>query len=69
MLNPHDKLALINSLKKALEESEKLPTTTPCNLCVFFRDGNCSKWKERIPPEVIGVGCEEWKFDQFTPPF
>lgn len=69
MLTPHDKLNLINALKKAVDEAEKIPTSTPCTLCAFFRFGDCAKWKSAIPANVLETGCEEWIFDLFSPPF
>lgn len=69
MLTPHEKINLIQSLKRAIDEAEKMPTETLCNLCVFYRSGDCSKWKEKIPAEVLGSGCDAWQFDQFSPPF
>lgn len=69
MMSPYEKHNLTCALRKALEEAEKMPTTTPCTACVHFRFGECAHWKQPVPSEVLEGGCEEWRFDPFSPPF
>lgn len=69
MMTPHEKNNLLSALKKAYEETEKAPTTTPCVDCGFWSQGACLKWKETIPLDMRATGCEEWVFNKFSPPF
>lgn len=69
IMTPYEKQNLIDSLEQAIEAAKDIPTTTPCRDCVFWQDGFCKKWETQIPPETLPLGCEEFTFDRFSPPF
>lgn len=62
LLTPHEKIELLRLV-------EKMPTTTPCNACVNYDCGYCKIPKEKIPDDIINVGCEDWQFAPNSPPF
>lgn len=62
MLKPHDKATLIAML-------ELMPTTTPCSACVYFDNGMCRDAQQMIPDDVLPEGCDDFKFDENSPPF
>lgn len=68
-MNPHKKRSLILSLKDALKEVEGVSVETKCADCQFHQQGFCKMWNDRIPTEILSVGCKEWVFDENSPPF
>jgi len=68
-MNPYTRRQIIKTLKDAIIAAELLPEDHECATCVFFSQGYCSYWKDRIPDEFIPVGCTAWVFDENAPPF
>lgn len=67
MIKPHDAQTILALIRKLLDPIiEK-----KCADCVSFDNGLCRLCKppERIPEDVLPVGCPEWRFDESKPPF
>jgi len=62
LMSPHEKATLIALL-------EKMPTTTPCNVCIHYDAGLCRDAGQKIPDDIKDIGCEDWKFDKASVPF
>lgn len=50
---------------------EFFPQETKCADCVSFSAGLCKLCipPEKIPADILPVGCPEWKFDKSSIPF
>lgn len=68
-MTPHQKISVLKHLEDAWESINKMPTTTPCTLCVHFDFGACKLWKDAIPATFLEKGCDKWTFDKNSPPF
>lgn len=38
--------------------------TVECSTCEHYHAKRCTKWNAAPPPEVLAVGCPDWKFDE-----
>lgn len=68
-MTPHEKAATIKVLQNLLSNLETMPTTTKCIDCGHYQSGACLKWRETIPEDTLPLGCDEWVFNPFSPPF
>lgn len=62
MMSPHEKAELLRLIAK-------IPTETKCTDCLSFNSGSCNRCDMIIPEDVLLVGCNDWKFNDRTPPF
>lgn len=61
-------LALEN-LKGLMEYLASIPVVTPCQACSYYNHGECRQWGEKIPADIMPVGCEKFHFNTQSIPF
>lgn len=62
LMTPHEKQELLRLI-------EKIPTTTRCDDCRYSGGAFCQLVSQKIPDNVLEIGCEAWEFNPNSPPF
>jgi hypothetical protein len=68
-ITPHEKQVLVGLLNHLTAWIAQVPTTTKCTDCRNYDCGFCQLAAEKIPDDVLTVGCEQWEFDPNSIPF
>ena len=68
-LDPHQKKDLLRALEAFRQVIEQLDSRKSCLSCKHMQSGVCGYWKSTPPPEWIKTGCDQWVFDESSPPF
>jgi len=60
ILTPLQQKDQIDTLKRAIQILEGIPTSTPCGVCVEFSGGYCNRHQAHVPDDFQAKGCADF---------